>query len=49
MLLKAFIDRFAVDTESISLFYKVLIEEFSIAANGLIKDKCIDYLGKVVK
>lgn len=49
MLLKAFIDRFAVETESISLFYKVFIEEFSNAAHSLIKDKCIDYLSKVIK
>ena len=49
MLMKAFIDRFAVETESISLFYKVLVEEFSTAAQTLIKDKCVDYLIRVVK
>ncbi len=49
MLMKAFIDRFAVDTESISLFYKVLVEEFSTAAQTLIKDKSVDYMTRVVK
>jgi hypothetical protein len=33
MLLKAFIDRFAIDTESISQFYKILLEEFQVASH----------------
>lgn len=49
MLLKAFIERFAIDTESISQFYKTFIEEFQTAAHAIIKDKCIDYMFRVLK
>ncbi|CDW82096.1 UNKNOWN [Stylonychia lemnae] len=49
MLLKAFIERFAIDTESISQFYKIFIEEFQSAAHNVIKDKCIDYMFKILR
>jgi hypothetical protein len=49
MLTKAFIDRFAIDTESISCFYKIYLEEFQVAAHLIIKDKCVDYLFRVLK
>ena len=49
MLLKAFIERFAIDTESISQFYKILMEEFQQAVHQTVKDKCIDYMFKIIK
>ena len=49
MLLKAFIERFAIDTESLSQFYKIIIEEFNQAQHMVIKDKCVEYMFKVIK
>jgi hypothetical protein len=49
MLLKAIIERFAIDNESCSMFYKILLEEFSIGYHIVIKEKCTGYILKIIK
>ena len=49
MLLRAFVERFAIDTESISLFYKIFLDEFSSASHTIVKDHCVAHLNRVLR
>jgi len=49
MLIKAFIDRFAFDGESVSMFYRSFLEEFSNSSAPLIKEKCTEYVFRLLR
>ena len=48
MLLRAFIDRFATDNESIAAFYRIFLDEFQAATHMLVKEKTTDYIWRLV-